>query len=69
LIGTTLGVASYRNRVSSELAVLGIGSALAFGVVDVVYVTTGRISRVYLVDAGSSVSLQEGGPPHPNVRS
>jgi hypothetical protein len=27
VIGTTLGVASYRNRVSSELAVLGIGSA------------------------------------------
>ena len=51
VIGTTLGVASYRNRVSSELAVLGIGSALAFGVVDVFYVTTGRISRVYLVDA------------------
>lgn len=51
VIGTTLGVASYRNRVSSELAVLGIGSALAFGVVDVFYTTTGRISRVYLVDA------------------
>jgi hypothetical protein len=51
VIGTTLGVASYRNRVSSELAVLGIGSAFAFGVVDVFYSTTGRISRVYLVDA------------------
>jgi hypothetical protein len=51
VIGTTLGVASYRNRVSSELAVLGIGSALAFGAVDVFYATTGRISRVYLVDA------------------
>ena len=51
VIGATLGVASYRNRVSRELAVLGIGSALAFGVVDVSYATTGRISRIYLVDA------------------
>jgi hypothetical protein len=51
VIGTTLGVAAYRNRVSSELTVLGIGSALAFGAVDVFYATTGRISRVYLVDA------------------
>jgi cytochrome b subunit of formate dehydrogenase len=49
--GITLGVAAFRNRVSSELAVLGIGSALAFGVVDVVYAMTGRISRVYLIDA------------------
>jgi hypothetical protein len=51
VIGATLGLASYRNRVTRELAVLGIGSAIAFGVVDVFYVTTGRISRVYLVDA------------------
>jgi hypothetical protein len=51
VIGTTLGVASYRNRVSSEMAVLGIGSALAFGLVDVFYASTGRISRVYLADA------------------
>jgi len=49
--GTTLGVAAYRNRVSTELAVLGIGNAFAFGLVDVVYAMTGRISRVYLIDA------------------
>jgi hypothetical protein len=51
VIGATLGVASYRDRVSRELAVLGIGSALGFAAVDAFYVTAGRISRVYLVDA------------------
>jgi hypothetical protein len=60
VIGTTLGVASYRNRVSSELAVLGIGSALAFGVVDVSYATTGRISRVYLIDAALECLIARG---------
>jgi hypothetical protein len=50
-IGVTLGVAASRNRVSEELAVLGIGSALGFAAVDGFYVTAGRISRVYLVDA------------------
>ena len=60
VIGTTLGVASYRNRVSRELAVLGIGSALAFGVVDVSYATTGRISRIYLVDAALECLIARG---------
>lgn len=50
-IGATLGLAASRNRVSDELAVLGIGSALGFATVDAFYVATGRISRVYLVDA------------------
>jgi hypothetical protein len=60
VIGTTLGVAAYRNRVSSELAVLGIGSALAFGAVDIFYVTTGRISRVYLADAAVECLIAAG---------
>lgn len=60
VIGTTLGVASYRNRVSRELAVLGIGSALAFGVVDVSYAITGRISRIYLVDAALECLIARG---------
>src|SRR3954466_14187786 len=30
---------------------LGIGTALTLGTVDVVYVATGRISRMYLLDA------------------
>ena len=59
-IGTTLGVASYGNRLSRELAVLGIGSALAFGVVDVSYATTGRISRIYLVDAALECLIARG---------
>jgi hypothetical protein len=60
VIGTTLGVASYRNRVSSELAIVGIGSALAFGVVDVFYATTGRISRLYLIDAALECLIARG---------
>ena len=60
VIGTTLGVASYRNRVSRELAVLGIGSALAFGVVDVSYAIIGRISRIYLVDAALECLIARG---------
>ena len=42
VIGTTLGVASYRNRVSRELAVLGIGGARQ----DLPYLSGRRGARV-----------------------
>jgi hypothetical protein len=57
VIGGTLGVAAYKNRVEAEAALLGIGSAVAFAAIDVIYGTSGRISRVYLVDAALQVGL------------
>ena len=57
VIGATLGVAAYRNRVEAELALLGIGSAVGFAAIDVIYGTRGRISRVYLVDAALQVGI------------
>jgi hypothetical protein len=57
VIGATLGVAAHRNRVEPELVVLGIGSAVGFAAIDVAYVTSGRISRIYLVDAALQVSI------------
>jgi hypothetical protein len=57
VIGTTLGVAAYKNRVEAELVLLGIGSAVGFAAIDVLHATTGRISRVYLVDAAVQVGI------------
>ena len=36
---------------------LGIGSAVGFAAIDVSYVRSGRISRVYLVDAALQVCI------------
>jgi hypothetical protein len=57
VIGATLGVAAYRNRVNAELALLGIGSAVGFAAIDVIYGASGRISRVYLVDAAFQIGI------------
>lgn len=47
-VGAALVADGLRGR---SARVLGIGSALALGGADVVYAVSGRISRVYLVDA------------------
>ena len=43
--------------VSSEIALLGIGCALALAAIDVFYVSVGRISSIYLLDAAAEVGL------------
>jgi hypothetical protein len=50
-IGTALCVAAAREQEPTrESTALSVGSATAFGVVDVVYAVPGRIRRVYLLD-------------------
>jgi hypothetical protein len=51
-IGASLAVASRQDRASTETVVLATGSAAALGAIDVVYAVKGRISPVYLIDAG-----------------
>jgi hypothetical protein len=57
VIGAVLLIAAARNRPTVELTVLGSGSALALSVVDLFYAGSGRISRVYLLDALSEIAL------------
>jgi hypothetical protein len=49
--GGVLTYAGLRGRRPSEVALLAIGTAGAFGAVDVVYVAKRRIAPVYLLDA------------------
>ncbi|MBA3393067.1 MAG: hypothetical protein H0T89_10505 [Deltaproteobacteria bacterium] len=56
-VGVTLIVGSFEKRPSRALEVLGLGSALALGAADLVYSLRGRISKVYLADAGAEAAL------------
>jgi hypothetical protein len=56
-IGATLARAAQRDRVTSELRLLGAGAAAGLGAIDVVYVARGRISPVYLADAVVELAL------------
>jgi hypothetical protein len=51
VIGFVLILAVYRRHIRFEVAILGIGSALALIVIDFVYVFSGVISPIYLLDA------------------
>jgi hypothetical protein len=57
VIGAVLGLAGARRRVTTEIALLGIGSAASLAAVDVVYVSKKRISPVYLFDAVMEAGL------------
>jgi hypothetical protein len=60
VIGGTLAVSAWRDEQSDEVFVLGVGSALALGTIDVVHVARRRISPVYLADAIAEFSLAAG---------
>ncbi len=51
-IGLTLLLAALNRRLTVEIVVLAVTSALAFTAIDVFYSLNGRISKVYLGDAG-----------------
>jgi hypothetical protein len=51
VIGFVLIMAAYRGRIRFEMAILGIGSALALIIIELVYVTTRVISPIYLLDS------------------
>jgi hypothetical protein len=48
--GLVIGWAAKRKRISPELALVAIGQAAVLAIVDVVYVSAGRISPIYLGD-------------------
>jgi hypothetical protein len=49
-----------RHRIPLEIAALGIGTALVLASVDVVYVATNTISRIYLLDALAEIIILVG---------
>jgi hypothetical protein len=50
-VGGVLLLAARRNRVTPEIAALGIGCAASLTAIDVVYVSRKRIAPIYLADA------------------
>jgi len=59
-IGGVLLLGAARNRVTTELEVLGGASAAGLALVDLVFSLRGRISNVYLVDAAIQAALVVG---------
>ena len=57
VIGAVLVIAGRQGKQGLEIAVLAVGSALAFTAVDVWYALGGRIAPVYLVDAAVEVAF------------
>lgn len=56
-IGAVLLLAAYRQHISMEIALLGLFSATALLVIDLVYVARGVISSIYLVDAAIECAI------------
>jgi hypothetical protein len=49
-VGVALIVAGWRGYISTEMAVLGVGTAAGLAVAEINYVLRGRISAIYLAD-------------------
>jgi hypothetical protein len=57
VIGAVLIAASRTRRVTPEIVMLAVGSALALAAIDLRYALAGRISAVYLADAAVEIAL------------
>ena len=57
VIGAVLLLAGRRCRVTDEIVLLAVGSALGLAAIDVIYAVSGRISAIYLADAVVEVGL------------
>ena len=57
VIGGVLLAAARSRRVTGEIVLLGVGSALSLVLIDVIYVSLGRISPIYLLDAVAETGL------------
>jgi hypothetical protein len=57
VIGAVLAIAARQGRPGSEIALLGVGSALGLAGIDIIYVLSGTISPIYLADAGVEIGL------------
>jgi hypothetical protein len=59
-IGAVLLIGARRRSIDDDLAILGVGSALALGAIDLIFALRGRISKVYLFDAAIQAALVGG---------
>jgi len=57
VIGVVLVSAARRHRVTEEIILLAVGSALGLAGIDLVYSLSGRISAVYLTDAAVEIGI------------
>jgi len=57
VIGATLWAAVRRRAWTREIQLLAVGSAVAFAVIDLRYALGGRISPIYLADAGLELAI------------
>ena len=57
VIGAVLLLAWRRREVPSGVVLLAVGSALSLAAIDVIYVSSGTISQIYLLDAAAEVGL------------
>jgi hypothetical protein len=57
VIGAVIGLATWRRRLTPEIELLAIGSAVSLAAIDIVYVARRRIRWVYLLDAAAEVGL------------
>jgi len=60
VIGLVLLLAGFRRRTGAETRLLALGSALGLMAIDLIYVTLGVISPVYLLDAAAEGVLIAG---------
>ena len=59
-IGAAIAVAAFRNRVSIEIVLLAIASAVGLVIVELVYVVRQRIAATYLIDVVVHLLLLSG---------
>jgi hypothetical protein len=59
-VGAVIGRAGRKDRITPEIAALGIGSAASLATIDGYYVAKGRIRWVYLLDAVGNIGLIAG---------
>lgn len=52
VIGTVIGVAGSQRQLDPSVVTLAVGASASLAAIDVVYSVSGRISKVYLLDAG-----------------
>ncbi|HEX6433808.1 MAG TPA: hypothetical protein VFZ87_06185 [Gemmatimonadales bacterium] len=57
VIGVVLLSASRSRRITREILLLAVGSALGLAAIDLVYALSGRISAIYLADAAAEIAL------------
>lgn len=60
VIGTSLAAAARAGDASVSIKVLALGTAVAFASMDIFYVSVGRISAVYLLDAAAELAFAVG---------